>query len=585
MLRAVLAVLVLSPDLDRRVGRAEAPVPRRGDPADGPAVRRHRGRRPLEHRLRRRPRPLLRHLRRRRASSTRPATTPSRSTSPTGTSTRATSSSTDVTTLLDARGAALRGRVLRPRGPRAHQGRPARDHLRGHRHAADPAVGAPLRARRAPARPTCRCRSPSSRTRSRRRAACARTSASRAGRPSARTIYTGSEGALVQDGPAAGIGVPSPARLLRYNLKTGRPDRQYLYVDRPDRRAAGACDELRRQRPRRAPAARQALVPRDGALVLGRRARHRQHDQALHGRDLGGARNVNGRRSLAGQLGSIEPARKTLLLNLDDARHPAGQRRGHDLRPRPRRRAAHARPRQRQQLRARAVHAVPALRLLGAIENRNRRACVDSRQRRPGQRCSRRAGRARPAVKGGRRELRLPPFLLASPHGRLDGPRRPDRLGGPRGRDRARAGRVARGRAGRAPRHRRSRRPRRAHPRRGAGSRDRHRRLARRPEHDCDDAFRDPLHAARAASGPRPRRLLLARPRGDGGRAGCHGSRGDRECRRPRRRLRRQDVADRRGRGHAALSRVRPRPRGLGAGGRGRPGHASRGRRPRRARP
>ena len=40
---------------------------------------------------------------------------------------------------------------------------------------------------------------------------------------------TGSEGALVQDGPAAGLGVPSPARLLRYDLKTGRPDRQYLY--------------------------------------------------------------------------------------------------------------------------------------------------------------------------------------------------------------------------------------------------------------------------------------------------------------------------------------------------------------------
>src|SRR5262245_10289678 len=44
---------------------------------------------------------------------------------------------------------------------------------------------------------------------------------------------TGSEGALVQDGPAAGLGVPSPARLLRYNLKTGRPDRQYLYWTDP----------------------------------------------------------------------------------------------------------------------------------------------------------------------------------------------------------------------------------------------------------------------------------------------------------------------------------------------------------------
>jgi hypothetical protein len=46
-------------------------------------------------------------------------------------------------------------------------------------------------------------------------------------------FYTGSEGALVQDGPAAALGVPSPARLLRYNLKTGRPDRQYLYWTDP----------------------------------------------------------------------------------------------------------------------------------------------------------------------------------------------------------------------------------------------------------------------------------------------------------------------------------------------------------------
>jgi hypothetical protein len=36
-------------------------------------------------------------------------------------------------------------------------------------------------------------------------------------------FFTGSEGALVQDGPPAGGGVPSPPRLLRYNLKTGEP--------------------------------------------------------------------------------------------------------------------------------------------------------------------------------------------------------------------------------------------------------------------------------------------------------------------------------------------------------------------------
>jgi hypothetical protein len=87
-------------------------------------------------------------------------------------------------------------------------------------------------------------------------------------------FYTGSEGALVQDGPAAGLGVPSPARLLRYNLKTGRPDRQYLYWTDP---------------------IAEPPVPVTNFAVNG----------------------LGGRVSLAGQLGSIEPVEKTLLLDLD----------------------------------------------------------------------------------------------------------------------------------------------------------------------------------------------------------------------------------------------------------------------------
>ncbi len=97
-------------------------------------------------------------------------------------------------------------------------------------------------------------------------------------------FFTGSEGALVQDGPPAGIGVPSPARLLRFRLSTGLPGPPVRLLHRPDRRAAGPADELRRQRARRAPAARQAQLPLDGALVLGRSTRDREHDQALHRR-------------------------------------------------------------------------------------------------------------------------------------------------------------------------------------------------------------------------------------------------------------------------------------------------------------
>jgi hypothetical protein len=48
-----------------------------------------------------------------------------------------------------------------------------------------------------------------------------------------RRLFTGSENALVQDGPAATVANGSPARLLRYDLKTGRADRQWFYETDP----------------------------------------------------------------------------------------------------------------------------------------------------------------------------------------------------------------------------------------------------------------------------------------------------------------------------------------------------------------
>jgi hypothetical protein len=128
---------------------------------------------------------------------------------------------------------------------------------------------------------------------------------------------TGSEGALVQDGPAAGLGVPSPARLLRYNLKTGRPDRQYLYWTDPIAEppvpatsfAVNGLDEL-------LALDKHSFLAMERSFSVG--APDTGNTIKLFTVELGGAQNINGRLSLAGQLGSIEPARKTLLLNLDD---------------------------------------------------------------------------------------------------------------------------------------------------------------------------------------------------------------------------------------------------------------------------
>ncbi len=47
--------------------------------------------------------------------------------------------------------------------------------------------------------------------------------------PDGRHLWTGVENALVQDGPAADLGVSSPSRLLRFDLEAGSPDRQLLY--------------------------------------------------------------------------------------------------------------------------------------------------------------------------------------------------------------------------------------------------------------------------------------------------------------------------------------------------------------------
>jgi hypothetical protein len=53
--------------------------------------------------------------------------------------------------------------------------------------------------------------------------------------PNGRYVFTGTEAALVQDGPPATLTNGSPARLLRYDLKRGTLDKQYVYMTDPIR--------------------------------------------------------------------------------------------------------------------------------------------------------------------------------------------------------------------------------------------------------------------------------------------------------------------------------------------------------------
>jgi 3-phytase/alkaline phosphatase D len=51
--------------------------------------------------------------------------------------------------------------------------------------------------------------------------------------PDQRTLFTATENALFQDGPAASLSDESPARILRYDLATGQPAAEYVYVTDP----------------------------------------------------------------------------------------------------------------------------------------------------------------------------------------------------------------------------------------------------------------------------------------------------------------------------------------------------------------
>jgi hypothetical protein len=51
--------------------------------------------------------------------------------------------------------------------------------------------------------------------------------------PEGNMLYTAVENALYQDGPEAGLDIPSPARILAYDLAGGRPGSEYVYVVEP----------------------------------------------------------------------------------------------------------------------------------------------------------------------------------------------------------------------------------------------------------------------------------------------------------------------------------------------------------------
>lgn len=153
---------------------------------------------------------------------------------------------------------------------------------------------------------------------------------------SGRNLFVGTEGALVQDGPAATIANGSPARILRYDLARPRADRQlerqFVYHDDPvaeppvpdtNFSVNGLVELL--------PFSDQFLLSMERSFSVG--APGTGNTIKIYGVQLGSATNVNGADSLS-EIKRIRPAKKTLLLDLRTLGIPLDNVEGMTLGPR-----------------------------------------------------------------------------------------------------------------------------------------------------------------------------------------------------------------------------------------------------------
>jgi myo-inositol-hexaphosphate 3-phosphohydrolase len=62
--------------------------------------------------------------------------------------------------------------------------------------------------------------------------------------PNNQYLFTATENALIQDGPAADLEKGSPARIIKYNLLTGQPEQEFAYITDPVAAAPVPSDEF-----------------------------------------------------------------------------------------------------------------------------------------------------------------------------------------------------------------------------------------------------------------------------------------------------------------------------------------------------
>lgn len=134
--------------------------------------------------------------------------------------------------------------------------------------------------------------------------------------PSGNSLFTATENALIQDGPAADLSTGTASRILRYDLTTNQPAQEYVYVTdavaEPTNPAGGFAtnglvDMLALSETKFLALERSFSVGAPGAGGTGNIIK-------LFEVDLAGATDVSGQFSIAG--GGYTAATKTLLLDL-----------------------------------------------------------------------------------------------------------------------------------------------------------------------------------------------------------------------------------------------------------------------------
>lgn len=131
------------------------------------------------------------------------------------------------------------------------------------------------------------------------------------------TVFTATENALKQDGPASTVGVGSPARILAFDAATGQATAEYVYnvgpvVDTPDPAGSFATNGLV-----------ELLALDDDSFISVERSfsTGKGNRILIYQVELGGATDILGDNSILGD--ALTPVTKTLILDLDALSLPA----------------------------------------------------------------------------------------------------------------------------------------------------------------------------------------------------------------------------------------------------------------------